>query len=72
MGGAVHHHNNGTHNPDSNPIEHTDNVIKPYNDEVTRRLNDMAKYGKGLYAATTHLVSVNVLNDSTEKSACGQ
>ena len=71
MGKAVHHHNNGTSHliPTPNPIEYVDNVIEIYVDEVTRRLNDMAKCGKGSHVPTKHLVSANILSDSTDKLA---
>ena len=57
---------------DVEEIEYTDDVVETYADEVTRRLNDMVKCGDGSYAAIKRLVNVNVLDESTDKLACGK
>ena len=51
---------------------YADDVVESYTDQVTKRLDELVKCGKGSYLAPTRFANVNMIIDSTDKLACGQ
>ena len=71
---VIHHQKNYITRAEINmeELEYADDVVGTYADEFVRRLDDIIKCGDGSYVATTCLINVETLKESTGKLAGGQ